>query len=195
MRNMKRLILASGTALIGLFVLAAALGHSAPMNRPAVGTLGGPPIGSCAFPDGAELNDLAAGSDLVVNGIVEGQAQVIHYGGIPQPFTRYVLHVRSVLRGSASSSVLTVEEVGGIVVPILQPGPVIAFLKQANRTDGLTTYFLTNGLAGVFLLRQAGLTRECPHGKAPSSFVVSAQSDAQFSDVVSRLEPSAAPHK
>lgn len=192
---MKRLILASGTVLLGLFVLAAAFAHSAPMNRPVLGALGGPPTGTCVFPDAAELDDLAAGSDLVVNGIVEGQGQVIHYAAIPQPFTRYALHVRSVLRGSASSSVLTVEEAGGVVVPILHPGPVIAFLKEANRTDGLTTYFLTNGLAGVFLLRQAGLTRECPHGQAPSSFAVSAQSEAQFSDVVSRLEPSAAPHK
>jgi hypothetical protein len=191
---MKWLVLATAAALLGLFVLAAAFGHTAAPSRAAT-ALAGPPTGPCVFPDAAELTALAGASDLVVNGTVEGKAQVVQYAGISQPLTRYALRVRSVLRGSTLSSVLTIEEAGGVPVPIMQPGPVIAFLTRADRTDGLTTYFLSNGLEGAFLLRPAGVTRECAHFHAASTFVVGAQSEADFSDQVRGLTPSAAPHK
>jgi hypothetical protein len=190
---MKRFILASAAVLLGLFALTAAFGHAAPKDTALVPP--GPLIRPCVFPGTAELADLAGASDLVVDGTVVGSAQVIHYAGIAQPFTRYMLRVRSVLRGSTPSSVLTIEEAGGVPVPILQPGPQITFLQLAQRTDGLTTYFVVSGLDGTFLIKPTGVTRECPRGQAASVYARSPQTEASFSDQVHQLTASMAPHK
>jgi hypothetical protein len=74
----------------------------------AMGAAAGPPQEPCVFPSVTELTDLAGASDLVLAGTVEGPAQVITYAGINQPFTRYALRIRSVLRGPAVSGVLTI---------------------------------------------------------------------------------------
>jgi hypothetical protein len=194
--NLKRLLLLAGaTGLIGLTV---AFSQTTSPSRPAAFALGGPPRLACAFPTQSELADLAGASDLVVAATVEGRPQVVTYAGINQPFTRYALRVRSVLRGANASGVLTVEEVGGVVTPILQPGPQVVFLQKVQRSDGLTTYFVVDGLNGTFLTRAAGMTRECPHGAAPSTFVVGHGADASeatFGREVRELRPTPPPHK
>ena len=104
---------------------------------------------------------LASQSDVVAVGSVDG-AKVVHYGGINSAFTRHTLHIQSVLRGAFAGKWLTIEEAGGVPVPIMQPGPYVVFLIKTDRTDGLTSYFLTEGLNGAFPLRAKGVVRECP---------------------------------
>lgn len=150
----------------------------------------------CVFPSAADLSVLAGISDLVVAGNAEGGAQVVTYPGINQPFTRYAFRVRSVLRGPLVSGVLTIEEAGGVVQPLLIPGPQVAFLDKVQHPDGLTTYYIVLGSRGTFLTRAGGMTMECPHGVArPSDFVSDGESETAFADRVRQLTPTYPPHK
>jgi len=147
----------------------------------------------CIFPTTAQLAELAGFSDLVVVGTVEGAAQVVTPPGIKQQFTRYTLQVSSVLRGPSASGVLTIMESGGVVHPILSPGPQIVFLFSDG--PGTGTYTVTDGFAGIFLTRSTGMTRECPHGANPSVFVSDGSSEAAFSAEIQGLTPTRPPHK
>jgi len=194
--NLKRLLLLIGAA--GLVGLTLAFSQPTSRSRPPAFALSGPPQVACAFPTQSELADLAGASDLVIAGTVEGRPQVVTYAGINQPFTRYALRVRSVLRGANVSGVLTVEEAGGVITPILQPGPQVVFLQKAQRTEGLTTYFVVNGLNGTFLTRADGMTRECPHAAAASTFVTGHGAEAgepTFGNEIRALTPTPPPHK
>jgi hypothetical protein len=202
---MKRLILAASavglvglTLAFGLTMVRGQVVHGTGEDMPAlaVGAVAGPPEEPCVFPSLTELTELAGVSDLVVAGTVQGRAQVFTYSGINQPFTRYVIRVRSVLRGPAVSGVLTLEEAGGVVQPILNPGPQVVFLQRVQHSDGLTTYFVENGLGGIFLTRASGMTRECPHGVARASeFVSNGESEVAFGDQVRQLTATTPPHK
>jgi hypothetical protein len=159
-------------------------------------TVAGPPQLPCIFPSNADLSDLAGASDLVVAGTAEGGAQVVTYPGINQPFTRYVFLVRSVLRGPTVSGVLTIEEAGGVVQPLLTPGPQVAFLYKVQHPDGLTTYFIVNGWRGTFLTLAGGMTMQCRHGVTrPSDFVSDGESETAFSARVQQLTPTPRRHK
>jgi len=183
--------------VIGFVALTAACGRPA-ATHPVVPSLAAtvayagpqPPEEPCAFPDAAQLAQLAGGSDLVVAGTVEGQPQVVTYPGINHPFTRYALRVRSVLRGSTAESVLTIEESGGVVQPILNPGPQVVFLYK----NGPTMYTVFDGLNATFLTRPNGMTRECPHGvERASDFVTDGSNEATFSNRIRGLTPTKPP--
>jgi hypothetical protein len=150
-----------------------------------------PPELPCVFPSTTELAELAGASDIVVAGTVLGGVKVITYPGTNnQPFTQYELRVRSVLRGPTVSGVLTIVEAGGVVQPLLIPGPQVAFLDKVQYPDGLTTFYVANGLRGTFLTRASGMTMECAHGvERPSDFVSSGVDEATFSDQVRQLVP------
>jgi hypothetical protein len=149
---------------------------------------------ACVFPDVAYLAAIAGESDLVVAGTVEGAPEVVYpVPGIEQPFTRYALRVRSVLRGSAVTGDLTIMEAGGVVKPILKPGSQIVFLFSDGPGSG--TYTVSEGLNGIFLPRASGMTRECPHGLNPSVFVSDGSSEAAFSAEIQGLTPTRPPHK
>jgi hypothetical protein len=82
------------------------------------------------------------------------------------------------------------------VQPILNPGPQVVFLQRAQPSDGLTTFFVENGLRGIFLTRAGGMTRECPHGVAKASeFVSNGESEVAFGNQVRQLTPTPPSHK
>jgi hypothetical protein len=191
--------------LVGVFGLigsTAACGHTAAsgtttlttaqsISKVQYGAGSVPPELPCVFPSTTELAELAGASDIVVAGTVLAGVQVITYPGTNnQPFTRYALRVRSVLRGPTASGLLTIVEAGGVVQPLLIPGPQVAFLDKVQPPDGLTTYYVVNGPRGTFLTRASGMTMECPHGvERPSDFVSSGLDEATFSDQVRQLVP------
>lgn len=123
--------------------------------------MAGPVRGPCIFPNSEQLALLASESDVVAVGSVDS-ARVVHYAGINSAYTRNRFHVQSVLRGTFAGKSLTIEEIGGMPVPIMQPSQYVVFLVKTNRTDGLTSYFLAEGLDGAFPVRAKGVVRECP---------------------------------
>jgi len=192
----KRLVVLVG--VFGLIGSTAACGHTTisatatptPLAQDGSVAVAGPAQLPCVFPSTTQLQDLAGYTDTVVAGTVEGGAQVVSYPGINQPFTRYALRVRSVLRGPVVSGVLTLEDAGGVVQPLFNPGPQVIFLDKVQHADGLTTYYAVGGTRGIFLTRPGGMTMECPHGvQRPSDFVTSGVDEATFSGQVRQLVP------
>jgi hypothetical protein len=144
--------------------------------------------------------------DLVVrlgSRLDEGFVRGACYAGISSTYTRYTLRVQSVLRQKASGtpSTLLIEEVGGVPVPILQPGAYVVFLVKTARTDTLTTYFVADGLNGAFSLRSAAVYRECANYQSPANLIEASgrgqgMSQADFSNQVRALPAMAGPpHK
>lgn len=156
--------------------------------------LAGPPHQPCVFPTTQELALLASESDVVAVGSVD-RAQVVHYAGINSAYSRHMLHIQSVLRGTTSSKSLMIEELGGVPVPILQPGLYVVFLVKTSRTDGLKTYFLADGLNGAFPVRAKGVVRECPTFPATVAIPEAAGSGVALADFTNEIRnlPALAP--
>jgi hypothetical protein len=138
----------------------------------AVGAIAGPgpPAQPCIFPEVPDLARLANASDIAAVGTV-GRGQVLHYVGISQAFTRYTLRVQSVLRqkGPSVPNTLIIEEAGGMPVRMMQPGSYVLFLVKSDRTDGLASYFVADGLYGAFPVRAGAVYRECPNYESPAT--------------------------
>lgn len=141
---------------------------------------------------------LASDSDVVAVGSVDS-GQVVHYAGINSAYTRHKLHIQSILRGTSTGKSLTIEELGGVPVPIMQPGQYVVFLVKTNRTDGLTSYFLAEGLDGAFPVRAKGVARECPMFPASVQIPEAPGSGVPLTDFIDEIRnlPAVArpPHK
>jgi hypothetical protein len=194
---MQRAFCASLVALVLVFVAAFGQPSAVPKSDGAV-AMAGPPQRPCVFPTRQELAVLASQSDVVAVGSVT-RAQVVHYAGIQSAYSWHTIHVQSVLRGATSSKSLRIEEIGGVPVPILQPGPYVVFLIKSGRTDGVTTYFLADGLNGAFPIRAKGVVRECPTFPATVVMPEATGSGATLADFTNDIRNSPAvappPHK
>lgn len=181
---------------IVLLVLAAC-GQEPISQSPFSGAVAGPAPRPCVFPNVNDLALLAYQSDVVAVGSVDG-AEVVHYAGRSTPYTRHTVHVQTVLRGTVNSKTLTIEEIGGVPVPVLQPGPYVVFLAKTARADGLATYFLADGLNGAFPLRAKGVVRECPSFPSTEPRAVADGGGvtlSDFSNQIRNLPTITVPHK
>lgn len=174
-----------------------------------------PPHRDCVFPSKAQdLLFLRSSSDLVLRATVTGPPEVIvpewdqdeasqteaqlpgdqtmpQFGAIE----RYELKINKGLerRMSSIAEPLVVISPGDGTLPLLPAGHYILFLAQSGGTDektGAPTYFVVDGMRGVFPIREGRVTLECPNYDDPANPIVATgpkqgrMSADEFSDML-----------